>query len=107
VRWFADMLTHLRGERLATWIAAAEQAALPAVTKFVAGLTADLAVVTADLSLPFSSGPVEGNVNRLNSVKSKLVYLCRVEQFVRPRSLSGSVGDDEAAGSFELLPRLL
>lgn len=65
VRSFADMLTHLRGQRLDAWIAAAEAAALPGVTKFATGLTADLAAVTAGLSLPFSSGPVEGNVNRI------------------------------------------
>jgi transposase len=65
VRLFADMLTHLRGERLTAWIATAEQAALPGITKFATGLTADLGAVTAGLSLPFSSGPVEGNVNRI------------------------------------------
>jgi hypothetical protein len=65
VRSFADMITHLHGERLAAWTAAAEQAALPGITRFATGLTADLAAVTAGLSLPFSSGPVEGNVNRI------------------------------------------
>lgn len=60
------MLTRLRGQRLDAWIAAAEAAALPGVTKFATGLTADLDAVTAGLSLPFSSGPVEGNVNRKN-----------------------------------------
>ena len=69
VRSFADMLTHLHGERLAAWIYAAEQAELPGITRFAASLTADLAAVTAGLSLPFSSGPVEGNVNRIKMIK--------------------------------------
>ncbi len=64
VRSFADMLTRLRGQQLGVWIAAAEAAALPGITKFATGLTADLDAVTAGLTLPFSSGPVEGNVNR-------------------------------------------
>ena len=34
VRSFADMITHLHGERLAAWTAAAEQAALPGITRF-------------------------------------------------------------------------
>jgi transposase len=59
VRSFADMLTHLHGERLTAWIAAAEQAAFPGITKFATGLTADIAAVTAGLNLSFSSGPVE------------------------------------------------
>lgn len=72
VHSFADMLTHLHGERLTAWIAAAEQAALPGITRFATGLTADLAAVTAGLSLPFSSGPVEGNVNRIKMIKRQM-----------------------------------
>ncbi|MEV4517167.1 ISL3 family transposase [Dactylosporangium sp. NPDC049525] len=72
VRSFADMLTHLRGQRLDAWIAAAEAAALHGVTKFATGLLADLAAVTAGLSLPFSSGPVEGNVNRIKMIKRQM-----------------------------------
>lgn len=66
------MLTHLHGERLTAWIAAAEQEALPGITRLATGLTADLAAVTAGLSLPFSSGPVEGNVNRIKMIKRQM-----------------------------------
>ena len=52
VRSFADMMTHLNGELLSAWITAAEQAALPGISRFATGLTADLAAVTAGLSLP-------------------------------------------------------
>nr|BFE56359.1 hypothetical protein GCM10020063_008850 [Dactylosporangium thailandense] len=69
VRSFADMLTRLRGQRLSAWITEAEAAALPGMTKFATGLTADLEAVTAGLTLPFSSGPVEGNVNRIKMIK--------------------------------------
>jgi transposase len=72
VRSFADMMTHLHGERLPAWIIAAEQAALPGISRFATGLTADLAAVTAGLSLPFSSGPVEGNVNRIKMIKRQM-----------------------------------
>jgi transposase len=69
---FADMMTHLHGERLAAWIIAAEQAALPGISRFATGLNADIAAVTAGLSLPFSSGPVEGNVNRIKMIKRQM-----------------------------------
>jgi hypothetical protein len=51
VRSFANMMTHLHGERLTAWITAAEQAALPGISRFATGLNADLAAVTAGLSL--------------------------------------------------------
>ena len=72
VRSFADMMTHLHGKRLGAWITAAEQAALPGISRFATGLTADLAAVTAGLSLPFSSGQVEGNVNRIKMIKRQM-----------------------------------
>jgi transposase len=72
VRSFADMLTRLRGQRLGAWITAAEAADLPGITKFATGLTADLDAVTAGLTLPFSSGPVEGNVNRIKMLKRQM-----------------------------------
>jgi hypothetical protein len=46
------MMTHLHCERLAAWVTAAEQADPPGISRFATGL-----------SLPFSSGPIEGNVN--------------------------------------------
>lgn len=66
------MMTHLHGERLAPWITAAEQAALPGISRFATGLTTDLAAVTAGLTLPHSSGPVEGNVNRIKMLKRQM-----------------------------------
>jgi transposase len=50
VRSFADMMTHLHGERLTRWITAAEQIGLPGIGRFATGLNADLAAATAGLS---------------------------------------------------------
>jgi transposase len=66
------MLTNLRGDRLSAWIAAAQQAALPGLTGFATSLTSDLDAVTAGLTLPHSSGPVEGNVNRIKMIKRQM-----------------------------------
>jgi hypothetical protein len=60
VRSFADVLTNLHGEWLGAWITAAGQAALPGLMGFATGLTSDLDAVTAGLTRPHSSGPVEG-----------------------------------------------
>lgn len=65
VRSFAAITTQRHGQRLGKWLTSAEQADLPGINRFVDGVTSDLDAVTAGLSLPFSSGPVEGNVNRI------------------------------------------
>jgi transposase len=79
VRSFADMLTNLRGDHLGTWITAAKQAALPGITGFATGLTSDLDAVTAGLTLPHSSGPVEGNVNRIKMMKRQMYGRARFD----------------------------
>jgi transposase len=72
VRSFAAIMTQRHGHRLDKWLTAAEQANLPGISRFVNGVTCDLAAVTAGLSLPFSSGPVEGNVNRIKMLKRQM-----------------------------------
>ena len=72
VRSFAHMLTSLHGDRLGEWIAVAQRAGLPGLTSFANGLTSDLDAVTAGLTLPHSSGPVEGNVNRIKMLKRQM-----------------------------------
>jgi Transposase len=53
-------------------VSAVGQADLPGINRFVNGVTADLDAVTAGLSLPFSSGPVEGTVNRIKMLKRQM-----------------------------------
>jgi hypothetical protein len=63
VRAFAGMLTELTGQDLPQWIASARDAALPGISSFAKGLEQDLDAVTCGLTMPWSSGPVEGRVN--------------------------------------------
>lgn len=71
VRSFADMLTGRHGERLNNWIATVQADDQPQLHSYVRGLLADHDAVRAGLSLPHSSGPVEGNINRLKMIKRK------------------------------------
>jgi transposase len=66
------IMTQRHGHQLGEWLTRAEQADLPGISRFVSGVTADLDAVTAGLSLPFSSGPVEGNVNRIKMLKRQM-----------------------------------
>jgi transposase len=44
----------------------------PALRSFAAGLDRDLDAVTAGLTLPYSSGPVEGTINRIKMIKRQM-----------------------------------
>lgn len=66
------MMLQLRGRHLEEWIAAALADDLPDLHAFVTGLRRDLDAVTAGLSLPHSSGKVEGHVNRIKMIKRQM-----------------------------------
>ena len=66
VRAFAAIMNERRGRRLPEpWMTAALATGEPALRSFVTGLRADQDAVTNGLSLPWSSGAVEGHVNRI------------------------------------------
>lgn len=68
-RTFHDLVTYRRGHLLMDWIRQAEQDAPAPVRGFGGFLRQDLAAVTAGLTLEWSSGVVEGNVNRVKTIK--------------------------------------
>jgi transposase len=72
VREFAEMMVHRRGRKLETWITAVLDDDLPELHSFVTGLRRDQGAVTAGLTLPYSSGPVEGHVNRIKTIKRQM-----------------------------------
>ena len=65
-REFRSMVRCKQADRLDGWLAAAKGAALAG---FAGGLVRDLAAVQAALSLPWSTGPVEGQISRLKTIK--------------------------------------
>ncbi|WP_455568315.1 transposase [Streptomyces phaeochromogenes] len=68
-RAFADMVRHQRGYLLLEWIREAEQDAPKPMKGFAGFLRQDFDAVTAGLTLPWSSGVVEGHVNRVKTLK--------------------------------------
>ena len=72
VREFADMLCNRRGERLETWASQAEASPVSELRGFAKGLRNDWAAVTAGLTVPYSSGAVEGHVNRIKMIKRQM-----------------------------------
>jgi transposase len=69
---FADLMTKRRGRRLERWITAADASGLPELRSFITGLRRDQDAVVAGLTLPYSSGVVEGHVNRIKMLKRQM-----------------------------------
>jgi transposase len=69
VEEFAKMMTERHGERLGAWIAAVRADDLPHLHTFANGLERDHAAVLAGLTLPYSSGAVEGKVCKIKFLK--------------------------------------
>nr|WP_280370046.1 ISL3 family transposase [Nocardia wallacei] len=72
VRAFATMMKQLRGRELERWMTAVEADDLPALHSFVRGLRRDFDAVTAGFTMPWNSGPVEGHVNRIKTIKRQM-----------------------------------
>jgi transposase len=72
VREFADMLCHQHGEQLEAWAGRAETCPVSELRGFSKGLRKDWAAVTAGLTTPYSSGAVEGHVNRIKMIKRQM-----------------------------------
>jgi transposase len=69
---FAEMMTNLHGEHLDDWIDNVRADDLPQLHSFAAGLQRDRTAVINGLTLPHSSGAVEGNVNRIKMIKRQM-----------------------------------
>ena len=62
---FAEMLTGRHGERLEDWMRDVDATGAAPLRSFANGLRTDLDAVVNGLTLPYSSGPVEGTVTRI------------------------------------------
>ncbi|SCF65754.1 Transposase [Streptomyces sp. Cmuel-A718b] len=72
VRSFGRMLTECQGERLPQWLDAVRQDDLPGLRTLAAGIDRDRDAVIAGLTLPWSSGGVEGHVDRIKMLKRQM-----------------------------------
>lgn len=66
---FAGMVRGLGGEKLDGWLEEAEASEAQVMRKFAAGLKKDLEAVRAGLTESWSTGPVEGFINKVKLLK--------------------------------------
>jgi transposase len=69
---FALMVRERQHEKLENWLERAEASGQTALRSFASGIRRDYAAVEAALRLPYSNGPVEGQVNRLKFLKRQM-----------------------------------
>jgi hypothetical protein len=69
---FLTMVRKRRGNHLDAWIEAVSQSAIPELQSFVTGLLKDKDAVVAGLTLPYSNGPVEAQVQKRETWSSAL-----------------------------------
>jgi len=69
---FVQMLRNRSGERLEEWLTHAAHSSLPPFQRLAKSFRRDLAAIIAGLTLPWSTGPVEGHINRLKLVKRQM-----------------------------------
>jgi transposase len=72
VEAFLHMVRERTGEQLDAWLGAVQASHLEAFESFVTGVQQDKDAVLAGLTLTWSNGPVEGQVNRLKLIKRSM-----------------------------------
>jgi len=72
VHVFAQMMLRLGGDGLEQWMKRVQADDLPELHSFVTGLRRDFDAARAGLTLPHSSGKVEGRVNRIKMPKRQM-----------------------------------
>jgi len=69
---FTEMVRKLQSETLLPWLEGATNSGIGALKQFAKGIKQDLAAVTNALSLSWSNGQTEGQVNRLKLIKRQM-----------------------------------
>jgi transposase len=69
---FTGMIRERQPESLLPWLEDVSKSRISALKSFAKGIKQDLAAVTNALSLPWSNGQTEGQVNRLKLIKRQM-----------------------------------
>nr|WP_236065091.1 transposase [Reticulibacter mediterranei] len=66
---FLAMIRTLQGNKLEPWLERVQATGVKELQQFAHGLERDKAAVVAGLTLPYSTSPVAGHINRLKLLK--------------------------------------
>ena len=80
---FAAIVRERQPDRFDSWLARATASAVAPLRRFATGLRADDEAVKAGLRLPWSNGPVEGQINRLKMLKRSMFGRAKIDLLSR------------------------
>ena len=80
---FATLVRQRQPAQLDSWLHRAATSTLEALQRFATGLYEDYEAVKAGVTLPWSSGPVEGHINRLKMLKRQMFGRARLDLLSR------------------------
>src|SRR5437899_1049826 len=89
---FAQLLREHQPEHLEPWLKRATMSTLEALQRFASGLRDDYEAIKAGVTLPWSTSPVEGHINRLKMVKRQMFGRAHLD-LLRRRFLRAPRGD--------------
>lgn len=99
---FATLVRQRQPEDLDPWLTRVATSMVEAVRRFATGLYADYAAVKAGVTLAWSSGPVEGHINRLKMLKRQMFGRARLDLLSCRFVLALRDGQAQAPGQCEL-----
>ena len=80
---FASLARHRQGDQLDSWLAKAAKSSLQVFHRFAKGIWKDYDAVKAGLTLRWSTGPVEGQINRLKMLKRQMFGRANIDLLSR------------------------
>jgi transposase len=95
---FAQLLRARQPGTLDTWLQQAATSALVVFRRLAKSFQRDYAAVKAGVTLPWSSGPVEGHINRLKMLKRHMFGRTRLDLLSRRFVLAPPQGQTQAPG---------
>jgi transposase len=80
---FTQLVRQRQPAQLDPWLKRATTSTLEALQRFAKGLYEDYDAVKAEVTLPWSNGPVEGHINRLKMLKRQMCGRARLDLLSR------------------------
>jgi transposase len=93
---FATLVRQRQPAQLDPWLKRATTSTLDALRRFALGLSADYAAIKAGGTVPWSTGPVEGHINRLKMLKRQMLGRAHLD-LLRQRFLRTPRAQDASA----------
>jgi len=101
---FTQMVRQRQPASLDPWLQRASTSTVEAIQRFAMGLSEDYGAIKAGVTLPWSSSPVEGHINRLKMLKRQMFGRAHLDLLSRRFLRAPREGQAQAPGGRALAP---